>query len=261
MTSAAAVSEAAEKVIKQDSHRLIVAALPGCANLSLVAAPRFDAADSPGVILDRSGQWLAADLGWRWVKSRQEAEVRARRQVRRLRLHPSKWNRRGVATWAFTWVTVVDQDLEAWRTARPERSVLAGPALPVRRGIVNGTLLINVEPALDEIECSGLPTPFPDAPGDGPGRVRRRVPAAGAAGAGPVPGPVPGGVGPAGLVAGHGQLRKPSNGRWPVATGPRPRSWCAGTWNARLAGSTGVRKKLGELLGWFHIRGSCGAGC
>jgi len=45
-------------------------------------APRFGVTDRPGDIVDRSGQWLAEQLGWRWVKSRREIEVRAGRQVR-----------------------------------------------------------------------------------------------------------------------------------------------------------------------------------
>jgi hypothetical protein len=89
-------------------------------------APRFGITDRPAGIVDRSGRWLAEQLGWRWVKSRRDVEVRACRQVHWLGLQLSKWSRAGVATWVSTRVTVLDEDLRAWRKAHP-----AGTVLPV----------------------------------------------------------------------------------------------------------------------------------
>jgi hypothetical protein len=106
-------------------------------------APRFGVTDRPGDIVDRSGQWLAGQLGWRWVKSRRDVEVRAGRQVRRLGLQPWKWNRAGVATWVSAHVTVLDEDLRAWREVHPASTVLPVPQYPVQPHVYN-TLLINV---------------------------------------------------------------------------------------------------------------------
>ena len=127
---------------------------------SFMPAPRFGVTDRPGDILDRSGRWLAEQLGWRWVKSRHALEVQARRQVRRLVLQPSKWNRAGVATRASTRVMVLDEDLRAWRKVHPAGSVLPFSEYPVRPHVYN-TMLINVELDLAEVECSGLPQGFP----------------------------------------------------------------------------------------------------
>jgi hypothetical protein len=126
----------------------------------LMAAPPFGGTDRPGDILQRSGRWLAEQLGWRWVKGRCDAEVRAGRQARRLGLQPSKWNRAGVATWASTRVTVLDEDLKAWRQAHPASTVLPASQYPVQPHVYN-TLLINVDLDLAEVGCSGLPQRFP----------------------------------------------------------------------------------------------------
>lgn len=125
-----------------------------------MSAPSFGGTDPPGAILQRSGRWLAEQLGWRWVKSRRDAEVRAGRQIHRLGLQPSKWNRAGVATWVSTRVTVLDEDLQAWRQAHPASTVLPVSQYPVRPHVYN-TLLINVDRDLAEVECSGLPQRFP----------------------------------------------------------------------------------------------------
>jgi hypothetical protein len=123
-------------------------------------APRFGATDRPDDIVDRGGRWLAEQLGWRWVKTRREVEVRAGRQVHRLGWQPSKRNRAGVATWVSTRVTVLDEDLMAWRKAHPAGTVLPVSQYPVRPHVYN-TLLINVDLDLAEVECSGLPQGFP----------------------------------------------------------------------------------------------------
>jgi hypothetical protein len=81
--------------------------------------------DRPGDILDRSGQWLADQLGWHWVKGRRDVQERAGRQVLRLSLQPSKWNRAGVATWVSTRVAVLDEDLHSWRKARGDHALRA----------------------------------------------------------------------------------------------------------------------------------------
>jgi hypothetical protein len=127
---------------------------------SLMPAPRFGVTDRPGDILDLTGRWLAEQLGWRWVKSRRDLEVQAGRQVRRLGLQPSRWNRAGVATRVSTRVIVLDEELGAWRTAYPAGTVLPVSKHPVRLYVYN-TLLINVDPGLAEVECSGLPQGFP----------------------------------------------------------------------------------------------------
>jgi len=123
-------------------------------------APRFGVADRPGDIVDHSGRWLAEQLDWRWIKTRRDVEVRNGRQVHRLGLQSSKWNRAGVATWVSTRVTVLDEDLHAWRKAHPGGTVLPVPQYPVRPHVYN-TLLINVDLDLAEVECSGLPQGFP----------------------------------------------------------------------------------------------------
>lgn len=123
-------------------------------------APRFGTTDRPGDIVDRSGQWLAEQLGWRWVKSRRDVEVRAGRQVRRLGLQSSTWNRAGVATRVSTRVTVLDEALRAWREAHPASTVLPVSAYSVWPHVYN-TLLINVDLDLAQVECSGLPQRFP----------------------------------------------------------------------------------------------------
>ncbi len=123
-------------------------------------APRFAVTDRPGDIVDRSDQWLAEQLGWRWVKSRREDEVRARRQVRRLGLQPSKWNRAGIATWVSPSVRALDEDLNAWRKAHPGSTVLPVPQYPVRPHVYV-TMLINIDLDLAGVECSGLPRRFP----------------------------------------------------------------------------------------------------
>jgi hypothetical protein len=77
-------------------------------------APRFGVADRPGDILDGAGRWLAAELGWRWVKSRRDVEIRHGSRMLRLGLQASKWNRPGNATSVNTRVTVFDDDLTRW---------------------------------------------------------------------------------------------------------------------------------------------------
>ncbi len=123
-------------------------------------APRFGITDRPGDIVDRSGQWLAEQFGWRWVKSRRDVELQVGRQVRRLWLQPSKWNRAGIATWVSPSVRVLDEDLNAWRKAHPVGTVLPVSQYPVRPHVYV-TMLINVDLDLAELECSGLPQRFP----------------------------------------------------------------------------------------------------
>jgi hypothetical protein len=123
--------------------------------LSCMPAPQFDVTDRPGDILDGAGRWLAAQLGWRWVKSRDTAEFRDGPLVLRLVLQPSKWNRAGVATWVSTRVTVLDDDLPGWRAVHPQCTLFPNPARPPRRFAYN-SMLINIERQLDEVECSGL---------------------------------------------------------------------------------------------------------
>lgn len=118
-------------------------------------APRFEVTDRPGDILNGAGRWLAAQLGWRWVKSRGTAEFRDGRQVLRLVLQSSKWSRAGVATWVFARVMVLDDGLPGWRAAHPESTLFPCPSRPPRRFVYN-SLLINIERGLDEFECSGL---------------------------------------------------------------------------------------------------------
>jgi hypothetical protein len=123
-------------------------------------APRFAITDWPGDIVDRSGQWLAEQLGWRWVKNRRDVEVRAGRQVRRLGLQSSTWNRAGVATRASTRVIVLDPALRTWREAHPASTVLPVSAYAAWPHVYNA-LLINVDLDLAQVECSGLPQRFP----------------------------------------------------------------------------------------------------
>jgi hypothetical protein len=72
-----------------------------------------------------------------------------------LGLQSSRHSRAGLATWAYTGVTVSDDDLPRWRAAHPEATLFPSPADQPRR-FVGNSLMINVEPDLDEIECSGL---------------------------------------------------------------------------------------------------------
>jgi hypothetical protein len=123
-----------------------------------VPAPRFTEDDRPADILNGTGRWLAAELGWRWVKSRRTAEARDGPLVLRLILQSSKWSRAGVATWVSARVSVLDDDLRAWRVTRPDETVFpAGRVLP----FACNTMLSSVEPALLSLECSGLPQPPP----------------------------------------------------------------------------------------------------
>lgn len=117
-------------------------------------APRFTADNRPADILNGTGRWLAAELDWRWVKSRRTAEARDGPLVLRLILQSSTWSRAGVATWVRARVSVLDDDLRAWRLARPEETVF--PAGEVRPFACN-TMLFSVEPGLQMLECSGLP--------------------------------------------------------------------------------------------------------
>jgi hypothetical protein len=123
-----------------------------------VPAPRFTADDRPADILDGTGRWLAAELGWRWVKSRRTAETRNGTLVLRLILQSSTWSRAGAATWASARVSVLDDDLRDWRVPRPEQTVFpASHVLP----FACDTMLPAVEPGLQVLECSGLPQPSP----------------------------------------------------------------------------------------------------
>jgi len=140
-----------------------------------VPVPRFTPDDRPADILDGTGRWLAAELGWQWVKSRHTAEARAGPLVRKLILQSSTWSRAGVATWVSCRVSVLDDDLRAWRLARPDETVLAGRVLP----FACNTMLFSVEPELQTLECSGLPQQ-PPAPrtvstGQFAARFRERV--------------------------------------------------------------------------------------
>lgn len=108
----------------------------------------------PPASLDGTGRWLAAGLGWRWVKSRRTAEARDGSLVVRLILQSSAWSRAGAATWVRARVSVLDGDLRAWRLARPDETVF--PAGEVRPFACN-TMLASVEPGLESLECSGLP--------------------------------------------------------------------------------------------------------
>jgi hypothetical protein len=118
-------------------------------------APRFGVTDRPRDIVDGAGQWLAEQLGWRWVKSRGDVELRDGPLVLRLGLQPSTWNRAGIATWVSARVTVLDDDLPPWRCAHPEGTLFPAPVRPPRR-FVYSSLLINIEPGLATVECSGL---------------------------------------------------------------------------------------------------------
>jgi hypothetical protein len=118
-------------------------------------APQFGVADRPRDILDGAGRWLAAQLGWRWVKSRSTAEFKDGPLVLQLVLQSSKWSRAGVATWISTRVTVLDDDLPVWRAGHPESTAFPCPPWQPRRFVYN-SLLINIEPDLEEVECSGL---------------------------------------------------------------------------------------------------------
>ena len=117
-------------------------------------APRFTVDDRPADILNGTGKWLAAELGWQWVKSRRTAEARDGKLVLRLILQSSTWSRAGVATWVSARVSVLDDDLRAWRLARPDETVFpVGRVLP----FACNTMLSSVEPGLQTLECSGLP--------------------------------------------------------------------------------------------------------
>ena len=83
-----------------------------------MAGPRFTVDDRPADILNGTGRWLAAELGWRWVKSWRTAEARRGPLVLRLILQSSTWSRAGVATWVSARVSILDDDLRAWRVAR-----------------------------------------------------------------------------------------------------------------------------------------------
>jgi hypothetical protein len=61
-----------------------------------MSMPVFAAQDRPRDVLDASGQWLAAQLGWRWVKSRSDIEIRRGSQLLRLGLQSSTWSRAGM---------------------------------------------------------------------------------------------------------------------------------------------------------------------
>jgi hypothetical protein len=122
--------------------------------MTRVPAPRFTADGRPADILNATGRWLAAELGWRWVKSRRTAEARDGPLALRLILQSSTWSRAGVATWVRARVSVLDDDLRAWRLVRPDETVFpAGRELP----FACNTMLPNVEPGLQTLECSGLP--------------------------------------------------------------------------------------------------------
>jgi hypothetical protein len=110
--------------------------------------------------LDGTGRWFAAELGWRWVKSRRTVEVRDGPLLLRLILQSSTWSRAGVATWVSARVSVLDDDLRAWRLARPDETVF--PASGVLPFACN-TMLASVEEGLGNLECSGLPQ-SPPAP-------------------------------------------------------------------------------------------------
>ena len=99
--------------------------------------------------------WLAEQLGWRWVKSRGDVELRDGPQVLRLGLQPSKWNRAGVATWVSARVTVLDDGLPSWRGAHLEGTLFPAPPRPPRR-FVYSSLLININQASPTVKCSGL---------------------------------------------------------------------------------------------------------
>jgi hypothetical protein len=119
-----------------------------------VRAPRFTADDRPADILDGTGRWLAAEMGWRWVKSRRTAETQDGPLVLRLVLQSSTWSRAGVATWISARVSVLDDDLRAWRLARPEATVFPAGRVPP---FACNSMLASAEPGLKRLECSGLP--------------------------------------------------------------------------------------------------------
>jgi hypothetical protein len=73
-------------------------------------------------------------------------------------LQSSTWSRAGLATWVSARVSVLDDDLRAWRLARPDETVF--PASRVLPFACN-TMLFSVEPGLQTLECSGLPQPPP----------------------------------------------------------------------------------------------------
>jgi hypothetical protein len=128
-------------------------------------ALRFGADDLPADILDVTGRWLAEQFDWRWVKSRHSLELRSGPQVRRLILSASKWNRRGVSTRVRTRISVLDDDLTAWRKANPSDTIFSPAAIPTLPFVYNlslGTL----DSDLAAIECSGLPQHRGPAPAD-----------------------------------------------------------------------------------------------
>jgi len=122
-----------------------------------VPFPQFTADDRPADILDATGRWIAFELCWRWVKSRHTAEIRDGPLRRQLILQSSTWSRSGIATWVYARVTVLDDELLAWRQARPAATVF-----PQRqpRPFACNTLLENVDRELGQLECSGLPQPI-----------------------------------------------------------------------------------------------------
>lgn len=77
-------------------------------------APRFGADARPPEILDSFGRWYAAELGWRWVKSRHDLEFRDGPRVLRFNLQCSTWSRAEVATRVSTRIMVLDDDLKEW---------------------------------------------------------------------------------------------------------------------------------------------------
>ncbi len=72
----------------------------------------------------------------------------------RLTLQSSTWSRAGVATWVRARVSVLDNDLRAWRLARPHETVFPGSRL---LPLACNTMLESTEPGLGRLECSGLP--------------------------------------------------------------------------------------------------------
>lgn len=92
------------------------------------------------------------------MKSRRTVEGTSGSLVMRLILRSSTWSRAGLATWASTRVTVLDEELRGWRLERPRDTVLPGSPLPP---FVCNTMLGRVDSKLGDVELSGLPVRSP----------------------------------------------------------------------------------------------------
>lgn len=121
-----------------------------------MSSPRFTPSDRPSDILAATGHWLAGEVDGRWVKSRNTLVLHAERRRFELHLQSSVFSRGGMATWVSPRVMIFDQSVVDWRNAHPDKTVFSKkPSL----AWVYNTLLVNVEPGMATVECSGLPNP------------------------------------------------------------------------------------------------------